>query len=138
MPISTPTRSTARGSLLPGQTWRRFRAIADKHQLSAAIGRTLRADTDPLNATNFQTENLFGVFVTQGLSAPGAAIPYLMQGGIGLPEREYYLSTDAEMVRLRTEYRAYVQQILELAEYPDPHGCRRSHRRSGDEDRPGA
>ena len=92
--------------------------IADKHQLSAAIGRTLRADTDPLNATNFQTENLFGVFVTQGLNAPGAAIPYLMQGGIGLPEREYYLSMDAEMVRLRTEYRAYVQRILELAEYP--------------------
>ena len=25
---------------------------------------------------------------------------------------------DAEMVRLRTEYRAYVQRILELAEYP--------------------
>src|SRR3954465_14918648 len=35
--------------------------IADKRQLSAAIGGTLRADTDPLNATNFQTQNLFGV-----------------------------------------------------------------------------
>jgi predicted metalloendopeptidase len=94
--------------------------IADKHQLSAAIGKTLRADTDPLNATNFQTENLFGIFVTQGLSTPGATMPYLMQGGIGLPEREYYLSTDAEMAKLRAEYRAYVQQILQLAEYPDP------------------
>jgi len=94
--------------------------IGDKRQLSAAIGKTLRADTDPLNATNFQTENLFGIFVTQGLSTPGAAMPYLMQGGIGLPEREYYLSTDAEMAKLRTEYRAYVQQILQLAEYPDP------------------
>ena len=40
--------------------------IADKRALSAAIGGTLRADTDPLNATNFQTENLFGIFVTQG------------------------------------------------------------------------
>src|SRR5262249_23544784 len=38
--------------------------IADKHELSAAIGGTLRSDTDPLNATNFQTENLFGIFVT--------------------------------------------------------------------------
>ena len=27
--------------------------IADKHQLAAAIGSTLRADTDPLNDTNF-------------------------------------------------------------------------------------
>src|SRR5205085_6523394 len=65
-------------------------AIADKRQLSAAIGGTIRADTDPLNATNFQTENLFGVFVTQGLATPGETLPYLMQGGIGLPEREYY------------------------------------------------
>src|SRR4051794_26765808 len=100
-------------------------AIADKHQLSTAIGTTLRADTDPLNATNFQTDNLFGIFVTQGLTTPGAQIPYVMQGGIGLPEREYYLSTDAEMVRLRDAYRAYVLQILQLAEFPDAEGATR-------------
>src|SRR4029078_374986 len=92
--------------------------IADVHQLSAAIGGTLRADTDPLNATNFQTENLFGIFVTQGLNTPGATLPYLMQGGLVLREREYYLSGDADMAGLRTKYRAYVQQILTLANYP--------------------
>jgi predicted metalloendopeptidase len=97
--------------------------IADKRALSAAIGGTLRADTDPLNATNFQTENLFGVFVTQGLSMPGETLPYLMQGGIGLPEREYYLSSDGKMDELRKKYRAYVQQILQLANYPDPQGA---------------
>ena len=95
-------------------------AIADKRALSAAIGSTLRADTDPINATNFQTENLFGIFVTQGLATPGEQLPYLMQGGIGLPDRDYYLSGDAKMVGLRTKYRAYVQQILQLAGYPDP------------------
>ena len=94
--------------------------IADKKQLSAAIGGTLRADTDPLNATNFHTENLFGIFVTQGLNTPGETLPYLMQGGLGLPEREYYLSGDAKMAGLRDKYRAYVQQILSLANYPDP------------------
>ena len=67
-------------------------AIADKRALSAAIGANLRADTDPLNATNYSTENLFGVFVTQGLATPGEQLPYLMQGGLGLPERDYYLS----------------------------------------------
>jgi predicted metalloendopeptidase len=97
--------------------------IADKRQLSAAIGSTLRADTDPLNATNFQTENLFGVFVTQALTEPGSVIPYLMQGGIGLPEREYYLSRDAEMAKLRDNYRDYIVQILQLAMYPDPQGA---------------
>ena len=93
--------------------------IADKAQLSAAIGSTLRADTDPLNATNFQTENLFGIFVTQGLSTPGEQLPYLMQGGLGLPEREYYLSADPKMAELRIKYKAYVAQILGLAGHPD-------------------
>jgi len=96
--------------------------VADKRQLSGAIGGTLRADTDPLNATNFRTENLFGIFVTQGLTTPGEQLPYLMQGGIGLPEREYYLSADPKMAELRTKYRAYVAQILQLAGYPDPQG----------------
>jgi predicted metalloendopeptidase len=98
-------------------------AIADKRQLATAIGGTLRADTDPINATNFHTENLFGIFVTQGLATPGEQLPYLMQGGIGLPEREYYLSADPKMADLRNKYRAYVQQLLALANYPDAAGA---------------
>jgi len=94
--------------------------IADKRQLSAAIGGTLRADTDPLNATNFQTDNLFGIFVTQGLNTPGETLPYLMQGGIGLPEREYYLGGDAKMADLRTKYREYITTIMRLAGNADP------------------
>jgi putative endopeptidase len=97
--------------------------IADKRQLSAAIGSTLRADTDPLNATNFQTENLFGIFVTQGLNTPGETLPYLMQGGIGLPEREYYLGGDAKIADLRNKYRAYVANIMRLAGNRDPQGA---------------
>jgi putative endopeptidase len=94
--------------------------IGDKSQLSSAIGSTLRADTDPLNATNFQTENLFGIFVTQGLATPGEQLPYLMQGGIGLPEREYYLSSDPKMADIRSKYRTYIGEVLKLANYPDP------------------
>jgi putative endopeptidase len=72
-------------------------AIADKRQLSAAIGKTIRADVDPLNATNFGTENLFGIFVTQGLNTPGETLPYILQGGLGMPDRDYYLSADPKM-----------------------------------------
>jgi predicted metalloendopeptidase len=97
--------------------------IADKRQLSAAIGGTLRADTDPLNATNYQTQNLFGIFVTQGLATAGEQLPYLMQGGIGLPERDYYLSADPKMAETRNKYRAYIQTILQNAGYPDPKGA---------------
>jgi predicted metalloendopeptidase len=98
-------------------------AIADKRQLSAAIGGTLRADTDPLNATDFQTENLFGIFVTQGLNTPGETLPYLMQGGIGLPEREYYLSGDSKMAALRGQYRDYVATVMKAAGVADSAGA---------------
>lgn len=97
--------------------------IADKHQLSAAIGGTLRSDTDPLNATNFHTENLFGIFVSQGLATPGEQLPYLMQGGLGLPDAQYYLSADPKMSEIRNKYKTYVQTFLEDAGYADPQGA---------------
>src|SRR6476619_5204994 len=40
-------------------------AIKDRQDLARAIGESVRADVDPLNATNFETENLFGVWITQ-------------------------------------------------------------------------
>ncbi len=92
----------------------RFAAIRDKKALSAAIGSQLRADVDPLNATDFETENLFGIFVTQALSG-GEVVPYLLQGGLGLPEREYYLSSDPEMAKLRGAYHQYIEELLTAA-----------------------
>ncbi|MFL6764265.1 MAG: M13 family metallopeptidase [Sphingomicrobium sp.] len=97
----------------------RIEAIPDKGALADAIGRTLRADTDPLNATNFHTENLLGVFVTQGFNDPTKTVPYLLQGGLGLPDRDYYVSSDASMVKLRGDYTPYVAKILTLAGLPN-------------------
>ena len=99
----------------------RFQAIADKRALSEALGSQIRADVDPLNATNFFTENLFGIFVTQGLATPGEVLPYILQGGLGMPEREYYLSNEASMVEIRTKYRAYIEQLFTLAGIDDAH-----------------
>lgn len=97
----------------------RFNAIADKAALSKILGEQTRADVDPLNATDFGTENLFGLFVTQGLATPGEVIPYMLQGGLGLPEREYYLSADPKMAAIRTEYQAYIARLLTAAGQPD-------------------
>jgi putative endopeptidase len=97
----------------------RFDAISNRQNLSRVLGEQIRADVDPLNSTDFQTENLFGVFVTQGLATPGEVLPYILQGGLGLPEREYYLSTDPAMVEIRTKYRAYIEQLLTLAGIED-------------------
>ena len=92
-------------------------AIADKRALARALGETLRADTDPINATNFATENLFGLFVSQDLNRPTVTVPYLMQGGLGLPDRDYYLSPKPDMAELRGGYGRYVAQVMALAGY---------------------
>ena len=94
-------------------------AIKDKRELSRAIGTTLRADVDPLNATNFQTEHLFGVFVAQGLTDPDHNMPYLLQGGLGMPDRDYYVSTSPKMAAVRTDYKRHVAAVLGLAGFKD-------------------
>ncbi|MBI1213096.1 MAG: hypothetical protein GC190_16655 [Alphaproteobacteria bacterium] len=43
----------------------------------------------------------------------------IVQSGLGLPDRDYYLKDDPKFVEARTKYRAYVEQMLKLANYPD-------------------
>jgi predicted metalloendopeptidase len=94
-------------------------AIADRPSLARMIGSTLRADVDALNNTNFQTGNLFGVWVTQGLDDPEHSYPYLLQGGLGLPERDYYISKTPKMAELRKQYQTHVTGMLKLAGLSD-------------------
>ncbi|MDQ6655959.1 MAG: M13 family metallopeptidase, partial [Verrucomicrobiota bacterium] len=89
--------------------------ISSKEELARVLGQRLRADVDPLNATVMWTENLFGLFVTQALSDPARTVPYLLQGGLGMPDREYYVSEKPEMAKLRTAYQEYVHALFELA-----------------------
>lgn len=93
--------------------------IASKEDLSRALGQRLRADVDPLNATNMWTENLFGLFVTQALADPTRTVPYLLQGGLGMPDREYYVSDKPDMAKLRSAYQTYIGDLLKLAQISD-------------------
>ncbi|MGX4644279.1 M13 family metallopeptidase [Massilia sp. SYSU DXS3249] len=90
-------------------------AIKDKAALVRALGASLRADVDPLNATDFFTENLFGLWVAQGLTDPSRNLPYLLQGGLGMPDRAYYLENNARMAELRTKYQQHIAAMLKLA-----------------------
>ncbi len=96
-------------------------AIKDKRMLASVIGSTLRADVDPLNATNFHTENLFGIWVAQGLSDPSTNYPYILQGGIGMPDRDYYVSPDDHMKQLRDQYQIHIEKMFKLAGLDDEH-----------------
>ena len=93
----------------------RISAIADKGALARALGASLRADVDPLNNTDFDTTNLFGLWVAQGLGAPERNMPYLLQGGLGLPDRAYYLTNNARMSGLRTKYQQHIAAMFKLA-----------------------
>ena len=94
-------------------------AIRDRQGLVRAIGGNLRADVDPLNSTNFQTDNLFGVFIAQGLTDPEHYTAYLLQGGLGMPDRDYYVSTAPDMVELRKQYQSHITTLLQLAGIAD-------------------
>ena len=94
-------------------------AIASKDDLARVLGGRLRADVDPVNATNFHTENLFGLFVTQGLEDPSHTVAYLLQGGLAMPSRDYYLADDPNMAAFRSQYHTYVVALLKQAGIAD-------------------
>ena len=90
-------------------------AIKDKHELARALGKRLRADVDALNNTNFHTANIFGLWVAPGFGDAEHYTAYLMQGGLQLPDREYYLGDDDRMKKIRGDYETHVMAMLKLA-----------------------
>jgi predicted metalloendopeptidase len=90
-------------------------ALRDKAALTRQLGAGLRADVDPLNATNFSTTHLFGLWVAQGFHDETTYTAYLLQGGLGLPDRDYYLSTTPRMRALRDKYLSYITGLLAQA-----------------------
>ncbi len=57
----------------------------------------------------------FGISPTQDYKDSRRVIAEVDQGGIGLPERDYYLRADAESRKLRTQYVTHVAKTLALA-----------------------
>ena len=97
-------------------------AIRDRRDLAHALGEGLRADVDPLNNTNFHTTNIFGLWVSPGFSDSEHYTAYLLQGGLELPDREYYLSGSESMRNIRVQFQAHVSTMLKLAGF-SRRGC---------------
>jgi putative endopeptidase len=92
-----------------------IRAINDKAALARYAGSTLRADVDPLNNTNLYTSRLFGLFVSPDFDKPATNAAYLLQGGLGMPDREYYLGSDERAKATQGKYREHIATVLKLA-----------------------
>jgi putative endopeptidase len=95
-------------------------AIEDRQGLARVLGSMLRADVDVLNATNFYTDNLFGLWVAQDLNDPSHYSPFLLQGGLGMPDRDYYLDSSPQMAAIRMKYQPHIAMVLRLANIVEP------------------
>ncbi len=95
----------ARG-LAPVKPWLdRIGAAKSKDELVATMAYLARRGVP----------NLVGFGVGQDDKAPDNYAVGFYQGGIGLPDRDYYLKDDAKLAAVRTAYQGYLAQMLTLA-----------------------
>jgi putative endopeptidase len=83
---------------------RRIAAIATRAALQSEIAR--------LHSDNVDV--VFGVGAEPDFKNTKQTVAALQQGGLGLPDREYYLNDDSASVKLRDTYRAHVARSLRL------------------------
>jgi putative endopeptidase len=61
----------------------------------------------------------FRMEANQDFADASAVISFYNAGGLGLPERDYYMRTDAKSVELRRQYVAHVRNLFTLAGEPE-------------------
>jgi putative endopeptidase len=98
----------------------------------------MRADTDPLNATNFHTENLFGLFVTQDVEPIPTTVPY-RDAGRPRPSRPRLLPpAQARNGRAQDRLQSLCDEDPDARRFARRGGARGADLRARDQDRPGA
>ncbi len=80
-------------------------AITDTKSLVATVAELKKAGSS----------TLFSDFIAQDDKNSEVMTYKLWQGGIGLPEREYYFKTDSATVAIRDEYLKYITLVLNMA-----------------------
>jgi predicted metalloendopeptidase len=86
--------------------------LSDKADLARLLGHGMRADVDPLGFGVYQSASVLGLAVQQSIHGEKNNTAFLVQGGLGLPDREDYLSADPAK---RDRYRHYIARMLTLA-----------------------
>ncbi len=88
----------------------RIDALADKQEIGALLG--------DLQTRYGSGGMLFGSDVEQDARDATRVIAAVDAGGLGLPDRDYYLATDAKSVEIRAKYVEHVARMLELIGEP--------------------
>ena len=87
-------------------------AITNKGSLSAYLGATLNSEVDGLTGN---ADHIFGVWVNQSFTDPDHFVFHLLQGGLGMPDRDAYIDASAKMAELRAHYQRHIAAILQFA-----------------------
>jgi putative endopeptidase len=97
----------------------RIGKVSDKTELARQLGRGMRADADPMGFGIYESASVLGLAVQQSIHGEKNNVAFLVQGGLGLPDREDYLSADPAKEALRTRYRESIRKMLTLAGFSD-------------------
>lgn len=90
-------------------------AIEDRGALAAWLGHTTRLD----DGADTGVDSLFGVWVHQGFHDGRHYAAHLVQGGLGLDDRDDYLADGADHLRRRAAYRVHVAKVLRAAGFDE-------------------
>jgi predicted metalloendopeptidase len=66
------------------------------------------------------TSGAINGYITGDKGDPTRTALYLVQGGIAMPDRDYYLKDDARFVEARAKYQEYLERIFTLTDRPNP------------------
>jgi putative endopeptidase len=93
----------------------RVEKVSDKAELARLLGRGMRADVDPMGFGIYQSAGVLGLSVEQSIHGEKTNTAFLVQGGLGLPDREDYVSPGPAKEALRARYLEYIRKMLTLA-----------------------
>jgi putative endopeptidase len=71
-----------------------------------------------MGSVKLSAQGVFGVDITVDPKNSNAYVIHLSQSGLGLPDREYYLRSDADLAATRQAYKKYLADMLTLAGAP--------------------
>ena len=90
-------------------------AVEDRAALVRLLGAWMRADVDPLNWGIYDSSHLLGLAVEMGNHGESDYVAFLLQGGLGLEDRDAYLANEPPAQALRGRYLDYIARLLALA-----------------------
>lgn len=109
----------ARGTAVLAPHMARIDGVHDMGGLVRLLGAGLRADVDPLNWGIYDSAHLLGLSVEMGNRGEPDYVAFLLQGGLGLADREAYFANEPRSAELRQGYQRYIGRLLTLSGFAD-------------------